>query len=637
MDATDDAAFAVPGARPSRPRTLVLHHPECLAHSNGSSHQEAPGRVTAILSAIAAAFNAGQVELRGDAPLASDEQILRVHSPAYLRVLTLLHDLVNRERLDRLPFTPAVQRAVHGVPKASAKQGFGDTAFGPGTWGAARRAAGAVCTAVEAVLGGASTHALCVVRPPGHHAGINGLPSPWGGEAHDSCGFCLLNTAAIGALHAMERGATRVAIIDFDAHHGNGTEEIVRAWPGARGCAPAPRRSLFFFSVHLFDVERSSAVAGGAGGEGGVPSPDRRVTRGMRAGETAPSAFPPQAGAGAGAGVERPAKRLRLVVRPPIPPPLVLSGGAGAWGASASEAEGQEEGGEEGAALVTPRGVGMGWGRPPALDLPSPLASLTFLAGQPLAATALTAGRGDPHSTTTTTYAFYPGSGKESVLAANVINAPLVPLWRERRDRRDRVSRRPATGGFGWQAVRRIVDEKLVPSLRAFEPDIILLSAGFDGGVGDFGNVKNDGAGRAHALHGLNLRPEDYHWITERVLSVARLTCPGRVVAVLEGGYGVVKHRTARAGEEPGEFVEECGSLGEEGGCGEGGDTVPYLCRTALGLNCCELLRALVQDGAPRDGAAAEGNEAAADLLRELGEAVPPGAPDAAGAPQPKA
>jgi acetoin utilization deacetylase AcuC-like enzyme len=105
---------------------------------------------------------------------------------------------------------------------------------------AARYAGGAVIRAIDLVMGGGARAALCVVRPPGHHSGRGGLIAECA-----SCGFCIFNSVAAGALYALQGGAARVAIVDFDAHHGNGTEEIVRA-------AGEPKR-LLFYSTHLYD------------------------------------------------------------------------------------------------------------------------------------------------------------------------------------------------------------------------------------------------------------------------------------------------------------------------------------------------------------------------------------------------
>ncbi|CAN0236735.1 unnamed protein product, partial [Ectocarpus fasciculatus] len=95
--------------------------------------------------------------------------------------------------------------------------------------------------AVDRVVAGKNRNAFCAVRPPGHHAGANGLI-----ENSVSCGFCIFNNVAVGAMHALSHHhLERVAIVDIDVHHGNGTEEICRAYPD-------PNR-LLFFSVHLYD------------------------------------------------------------------------------------------------------------------------------------------------------------------------------------------------------------------------------------------------------------------------------------------------------------------------------------------------------------------------------------------------
>ena len=97
--------------------------------------------------------------------------------------------------------------------------------MGPGTLNAARRSAGAVITAVDHVMSGRNRNAFCVVRPPGHHTGVNGMKTVT--ASNSGCGQCLFNNVAIGALHALDR-CERVAIIDIDVHHGDGTEDVMR-------------------------------------------------------------------------------------------------------------------------------------------------------------------------------------------------------------------------------------------------------------------------------------------------------------------------------------------------------------------------------------------------------------------------
>lgn len=290
--------------------------------------------------------------------------------------------------------------------------------------------------AINSVLVGRNRNAFCVVRPPGHHAGINGLL-----EGGESCGFCIFNNVAAGALYAISEDrllCNRCAIVDIDVHHGNGTEEIVRK------CNDPSK--LFFFSIHLYDNDKKKRT-------------------------------------------------------------------------------------------------------------------------------------GNQYA-----YKFYPGTGDEDDLAMNIINVPIVPLWKEgaiiapvsnrthnTRQKKTRSSqdsqddssetgsarettrtsdagseagstsatasspRHPATVSSGRMAYRQAIQSRLLPSLRAFNPDLILISAGFDASKGDVGNARHE---RGRERMGLDLEPEDYAWTTRKILEIADICCQGRVVSVLEGGYG---------------------------------------------------------------------------------------------------
>ena len=166
-------------------------HPACLRHSAGPGHPESPARLAAVLDALHAADLPG-IDWQ-EAPLATREQLLRAHSPALLAHV-----------LD------------HPLPADGLRRIDADTAMGIDSAEAALRAAGAVCAAVDAVLGGATRRAFCAVRPPGHHA-----------TRDTAMGFCLFNSAAIGACHALAaHGLQRVALVDFDVHHGNGSQDI---------------------------------------------------------------------------------------------------------------------------------------------------------------------------------------------------------------------------------------------------------------------------------------------------------------------------------------------------------------------------------------------------------------------------
>lgn len=175
---------------------LYISHPMCKEHNNGWGHPENAERYSRIEDALLSARLLDYV-LSREARQANDEDILRVHTPHFLKVLT-----------DAIPETGSVKLDE-------------DTALSPMSLVAARYASGAVLEAVDAVLSGEVKRAFCNVRPPGHHA-----------EVDKPMGFCLLNHVAIGAAYALEHyDLERIAILDIDVHHGNGTESYVRQEP----------------------------------------------------------------------------------------------------------------------------------------------------------------------------------------------------------------------------------------------------------------------------------------------------------------------------------------------------------------------------------------------------------------------
>jgi len=170
--------------------TAIYTHPDCTLHEMGAGHPESPMRLKAILSALESSGLASRLSMR-EAPEARREHLERVHDAQHV-------DLI---------FESAPARGYAYLDP--------DTSMNAKSLSAALRAAGAVVSATDAVMAGDASNAFCAVRPPGHHA----TPSR-------PMGFCIFNNVAIGAMHALEaHGLERVAVLDFDVHHGNGTED----------------------------------------------------------------------------------------------------------------------------------------------------------------------------------------------------------------------------------------------------------------------------------------------------------------------------------------------------------------------------------------------------------------------------
>ena len=291
---------------------LLFTHPACLDHDPGAGHPECPDRLRAVLQALDhdrfAALD------RVEAPRATRAQLARVHAQAQ------------------------IDAVFAAVPESGTHYLDADTGLSPGSLDAALRAAGALVAAVDAVLDGRSERAFCAVRPPGHHA-----------TRDTAMGFCLFNNVAVGAAQALAWGLQRVAIVDFDVHHGNGTQDIFQN--DAR---------VLYASTHQFPL--------------------------------------------------------------------------------------------------------------------------------------------------------YPGTGARSETGAgNLVNVPLAP-------------------GTASVEFRQACREFLLPALRGFAPQLVLISAGFD-------------AHRLDPLANLNLDTEDYRWITEELVDLARRYAHGRVVSTLEGGYSLTALR----------------------------------------------------------------------------------------------
>jgi acetoin utilization deacetylase AcuC-like enzyme len=181
---------------------LIISHPDCALHDMGDGHPESPFRLDAIASQLKIP---GMEDLYqyGDAPMASIEQISMAHDRNYVDAVFSASPVKGTVQLDP------------------------DTSMNPYTLTAARRAAGAVIHGIDQIMSGKHKKAFCNIRPPGHHA-----------ERNRAMGFCIFNNIAVGAIHALQtHGIKKIAIVDFDVHHGNGTEDIFKDNPAVMLCS----------------------------------------------------------------------------------------------------------------------------------------------------------------------------------------------------------------------------------------------------------------------------------------------------------------------------------------------------------------------------------------------------------------
>jgi acetoin utilization deacetylase AcuC-like enzyme len=191
-------------AAAQEPATHVFYDPATRRHEPGPNHPESPKRLDAVMEGVRTLERQGRVSVKAPRA-ASEDEILLVHTPQYL-------ELVRTE-------TAAGRRLLS----------TGDTELSSGSMGAALAAAGTVVSAVDAVISGRARQAFCVVRPPGHHA-----------SQARGMGFCVFNNIAIGARYAARRhGVERILIVDWDVHHGNGTQQVFEA-----------DGSVLFFDTH---------------------------------------------------------------------------------------------------------------------------------------------------------------------------------------------------------------------------------------------------------------------------------------------------------------------------------------------------------------------------------------------------
>jgi acetoin utilization deacetylase AcuC-like enzyme len=218
-------------------RTGLVYHPAYLEHDMGAGHPESPHRLRAIMQQLERSGTAAKVT-KIEPRKAEDEWITQIHSPSYVAALNKHQPTIGRVALDP------------------------DTSMSPGSLPAAYLAAGGALAAVDAIMRGEVEHAFCAVRPPGHHA-----------ETARAMGFCLFNNVAIAARYMQKKhGLPRVLIVDWDVHHGNGTQHSFEQDP-----------SILFFSTHQYPH---------------YPGTGRATERGTGAGEGFTINVPMEAGDG---------------------------------------------------------------------------------------------------------------------------------------------------------------------------------------------------------------------------------------------------------------------------------------------------------------------------------------------------
>ena len=212
----------------------IISHPDCLEHDPGPWHPDTPARIDAINDRII--MSGLEFVIRHyDAPLVTGAQLERVHGKAY------------------------IQRVFDMAPSTGSVEIDGDTVMSVGTLKAAERAAGAGVLGVDLIMKNEACPVFCAIRPPGHHA-----------EHDRAMGFCLFDNIAVAAAHALENyGLDRVAIVDFDVHHGNGTEDIFQDDPRVLFCSSF-QHPFYPFTGHeattanLIDVPLGASTDGPA-------------------------------------------------------------------------------------------------------------------------------------------------------------------------------------------------------------------------------------------------------------------------------------------------------------------------------------------------------------------------------------
>ena len=585
---------------PDENRTLILTHAQCAQHhtcapinrSLGYVPPENASRLEVLLSPVFGTLRSEEIaastRLVAFAPEAKMSDVLRVHEYEYVRRILAKVGEANADASSPPgPVPPPEGPGSIGSVDSSGKPypppargGIrlldADTSLSRGSWSAALRASGAVCAAIDAVVAGRARNAFCPVRPPGHHAGPRGVVTSER-DPDGSHGFCLLNNVAVGAAYAvhhygrekfgylseMVKGVStlssssssteestssspiirRVAIFDFDVHHGNGTEAILRNLSPNELCEtiklPFAHTSVsvmsyrpwldaddganvLFVSSHGYGAKRdedNKAVGvfyPGSGASTGwdVGTLSKISADAAAVASTATSSSILQRAVGTSAaisaaldfsvietprppqtalpGAEDATPRLPPSV-PPFklphqpPPPISLSSLATPRTTISSSHSSETTHGQQTEVGSLPHVLSEAQALPPPFpslqQLPSLLEGGTPLIPEPLLEASIT----QPH----------------------VINVAM-------------------SHGHGPRVWRRIMTSDVLPRLAAFKPDLILISAGFDAHKADTINCGY-----------MRLSEEDYFWITQQLVKIANLTANGRIVSVLEGGYKV--------------------------------------------------------------------------------------------------
>ncbi|EKX33460.1 hypothetical protein GUITHDRAFT_120362 [Guillardia theta CCMP2712] len=451
-------------------RVLVVHHDDCLEHHTKVGHQEAPDRVRAILAKLRSTRGADKFEdyeLSIDCSFepAREESVLRVHSRAYVSFVRELSEQVASSE-GPVPFTPRVQTALASSGTRGGWEtadGEGDTFFSKGSYRAALRAAGGVCHAIDQVVRGKARAAFCCVRPPGHHAGKDGLIKDC-----ISCGFCIFNNVVVGAVHAIETYGEKARRERRLRKRSDTTKEVKEEEGKEKGGEEVKD-----------EVEEGQEVK--------EEVDDGEVKVKVEQSD----------------GKEEEDQTGKQTKKDQV-------GGANKEGREQEDDEDEDEDEDEERVVIrkvaiVDLDVHHGNGTEELVRLrsrqhPDEMFFFSIHLFQP------------QHTGIPEAYEFYPGTGGGDIVQDNVVNVPIYPCWCVEGNgpsKRTRVAskREPGEGGGacsvlpGWAGqemfkrchgrnyFRSQIQHKLLPTLRAFSPDLIILSMGFDGAEGDVGNA----------------------------------------------------------------------------------------------------------------------------------------------------